>query len=199
VLSSYELAEPTIDSHVVTLKASAAEAFLVAGTPKFAAQAIKKANEIGWKPLFLINFISSSVSSTIVPAGPEKAVGIIAGTITKDASDERWTDDPGIKWYRAHFEKYLSGADIGDNNYVFGTQQGQILEQVLKQCGDDLSRENIVRQARNIRNLVLPTAMPGVVINTGPDSSMAYTQLQLQRWKGSSWEQFGEVLSADVK
>jgi branched-chain amino acid transport system substrate-binding protein len=102
-----------------------------------------------------------------------------------------------MKWYRAHFEKYLPGADIGDGNYEFGTQQGQILEQVLKQCGDDLSRENIVRQARSIRGLVLPTEIPRAAINTGPNNSMAYTQLQLQRWNGSSWERFGDVLSAE--
>ena len=199
VLSSYEVSEPTIDSHVVALKASGAEAFFVAGTPKFTAQAIKKADEIGWKPLFLINFVSSSVSATIMPAGADKAVGIVAATAAKDPNDRKWADDPGIKWYRAYFEKYLPGADIGDNNYLFGTQQGQILEQVLKQCGSDFSRENIVRQARNLHDLILPTAVPGVVINTGPDNSMAYTQLQLQRWNGTSWEQFGDVVNADAK
>jgi branched-chain amino acid transport system substrate-binding protein len=199
VVSSYELTEPTIESRVVSLKSSGAQAFLIAGTPKFTAQAIKKANEIGWSPLILINYVSSSVSATIVPAGPDRAVGVVAATITKDPNDEKWADDAGMKWYRAHFKKYLRGADIGDNNYLFGTQQGQILEQVLKQCGDDLSRENIVRQARNIRGLVLPTLIPGVTINTGPENSMAYTQLQLQRWTGSSWEQFGGVLSADPK
>jgi branched-chain amino acid transport system substrate-binding protein len=141
--------EPTIDSHVVKLKSSGAEAFLVAGTPKFAAQAIKKADEVGWKPLFLINFVSSSVSSTIVPAGPEKAVGIVAATITKDPNDKKWADDPGIKWYREHFAKYLPGADIGDANYLFGTQQGQILEQVLKQCGDDVSRRGAYAACRS--------------------------------------------------
>jgi branched-chain amino acid transport system substrate-binding protein len=199
VSSSYEVTEPTIDSHVVKLKASGAEAFLVAGTPKFAAQAIKKADEIGWKPLFLINLVSSSVSSTIVPAGPEKAVGIVAATMLKDPNDKKWADDPGIKWYREHFAKYLPGADIGDANYLFGTQQGQILEQVLKQCGDDLSRENLVKQSRSIRGLTLPTLIPGVTVNTGPESSAAYTQLQLQRWTGSSWEQFGDVLRAEEK
>ena len=197
--SSYELSEPTIDSHVVRLKSSGAEVFLVAGTPKFAAQAIKKADEIGWKPLFLINFVSSSVSSTIVPAGPEKAVGVITATIIKDPNDKKWAEDPGIKWYRDHFANYLPGADIGDANYLFGTQQGQILEQVLKQCGDDLSRENILKQARSIRGLSLPTLVPGVTINTGPGNSMAYTQLQLQRWNGSTWEQFGPVLSAEER
>ncbi|WOH83080.1 ABC transporter substrate-binding protein [Bradyrhizobium sp. BEA-2-5] len=198
VTSPYEVTEPTIESRVVTLKASGAQAFLIAGTPKFAAQAIKKANEIGWSPLTIVNYVSSSVSATIVPAGADKAVGVVVATITKDPNDRKWADDPGMKWYRAHFEKYLPGADIGDNNYLFGTQQGRILEQVLKQCGDDLSRENIVKQARNIRGLVLPTLMPGITINTGPDNSMAYTQLQLQRWTGSSWEQFGGVLSADL-
>jgi branched-chain amino acid transport system substrate-binding protein len=199
VLSSYEVSEPTIDSHVVALKASGAEAFFVAGTPKFTAQAIKKADEIGWKPLFLVNFVSSSVSATIMPAGADKAAGIVAATAAKDPNDKKWADDPGIKWYRAYFEKYLPGADIGDNNYLFGTQQGQILEQVLKQCGGDFSRENIVRQARNLHDLILPTVVPGVVINTGPDNSMAYTQLQLQRWNGTSWEQFGDVVNADAK
>ena len=108
-------------------------------------------------------------------------------------------DDAGIKWYREHFAKYLPGADIGDANYLFGTQQRQILEQVLKQCAGDLSRENIVKQSRNIRGLTLPTLIPGVTISTSPESSAAYTQLQLQRWTGSSWEQFGDVLRAEEK
>jgi branched-chain amino acid transport system substrate-binding protein len=197
VTSPYEVTEPTIDSRIVALKSSGAEALFVAGTPKFAAQAIKKVKEIGWSPLFLINYVSSSVSSTIVPAGPENAVGIVAATVTKDPNDARWADDAGVKWYRSHFEKYLAGADIGDNNYLYGTQQGLILEQVLKQCGNDLSRENIVKQARNLKKLALPTLMPGIVVNTGPDNSMALTQLRLQRWTGSTWEPFGDVLSAD--
>jgi len=197
VTSPYEVTEPTIDSRIVALKSSGAEALFVAGTPKFAAQAIKKVREIGWSPLFLINYVSSSVSSTIVPAGPENAVGIVAATVTKDPNDARWADDAGVKWYRSHFEKYLAGADIGDNNYLYGTQQGLILEQVLKQCGNDLSRENIVKQARNLKKLALPTLMPGIVVDTGPDNSMALTQLRLQRWTGSTWEPFGDVLNAD--
>ena len=198
VVSAYEVADASVDSNVVLLKASGAEAFLVAGTPKFAAQAIKKVHELGWTPLFLINLVSSSVSSTIVPAGPDKAVGIVAATIMKDPNDAKWANDAGVKWYREHFAKYLPGADIGDANYLFGAQQGQILEQVLKQCGQDLSRENIVKQARNIRRLSLPTLVPGITVNTNAENSMAYTQVQLQRWNGKSWEQFGEVLSADA-
>lgn len=195
VTAAYELSEPTVDSHVVTLRSSGAEAFLIAGTPKFAAQAIKKAYEIGWKPLTIINYVSSSVASTIVPAGPEKAVGVVAATIAKDPSDAKWATDPGVVWYKEHFAKYLPGADIGDANYVYGTEQGQILEQLLKQCDGDFSRENVLKQARSIRNLALPTLMPGIQVNTGPDNSMAYTQMQLQRWNGNSWDPVGEVLS----
>ena len=199
VASSYEVSEPTIQYPGGLAESVGREAFLLAGTPKFAAQAIRKSDEIGWKPLFLINLVSTSVSSTIVPAGPEKAVGIVAATMLKDPADKKWTNDAGVKWYREHFAKFLPGADIGDANYLFGTQQGQILEQVLKQSGNDLSRENILKQARSIKGLSLPTPIPGMTINTGPDNSMAYTQLQLQRWTGSSWEQFGEVLSAEQK
>jgi branched-chain amino acid transport system substrate-binding protein len=199
VTSGYEVSEPTIDSHILTLKSSGAEALLVAGTPKFAAQAIRKAHEIGWKPLLLINFVSSSVSSTIIPAGVENAIGVVSGTLIKDPVDKKWANDPGIMAYRAYFAKYLPGADLADVSYLFGTQQGEILEQVLKQCGGDFSRENILRQARDIKGLALPTAIAGVVVNTGPDNSAAYTQIQLQRWTGTNWEQFGTVYSAASK
>jgi branched-chain amino acid transport system substrate-binding protein len=199
VTSGYDVSEPTIDSHILTLKSSGAGALLVAGTPKFAAQAIRKAREIGWKPLLLINFVSSSVASTIIPAGVENAIGVVSGTLIKDPIDKKWANDPGIIAYRAYFAKYLSGADLADVSYLFGTQQGEILEQVLKQCGGDFSRENILRQARNIKGLALPTAIPGVVVNTGPDNSAAYTQIQLQRWTGTNWEQFGTVYSAASK
>jgi ABC-type branched-subunit amino acid transport system substrate-binding protein len=199
VTSGYDVSEPTIDSHILTLKSSGAEALLVAGTPKFAAQAIRKAREIGWKPLLLINFVSSSVASTIIPAGVENAIGVVSGTLIKDPVDKKWANDPGIIAYRAYFAKYLSGADLADVSYLFGTQQGEILEQVLKQCGGDFSRENILRQARNIKGLALPTAIPGVVVNTGSNNSAAYTQMQLQRWTGTNWEQFGTVYSAASK
>jgi ABC-type branched-subunit amino acid transport system substrate-binding protein len=199
VISAYEVSEPTIDSHIVNLKAAGVDSLLLAGTPKFAAQAIKKTTEIGWKPLIILNYVSSSVGSTIVPAGPENAIGVVAAVISKDPADPAWGDDAGVKWYKAYFEKYLPGADISDSNYLFGTQQGQILEQVLKQAGNDLSRENLVKQARNIQGLVLPTTTPGLVINTGPTNSMAYTQLQLKRWNGKSWDQIGNIQSADPK
>ena len=197
VTAAYEISDPTIDSQVVSLKSSGAEALLVAGTPKFSAQAIRKVAEIGWKPTLIVNFPSGSVSATLKPAGFDNAMGVIVGTFIKDPTDSKWNDDAGMKAYRAFFAKYLAGSDIGDTNYLTGYQQGMILEQILKQCGNDLSRENIVKQAKSLKDLVLPTAMPGISINTSATNNMIWRQLQLQRWSGTNWEQFGEVL--DIK
>ena len=197
VTAAYEISDPTIDSQVVSLKSSGAEALLVAGTPKFSAQAIRKVAEIGWKPTLIVNFPSSSVSAALKPAGFDNAMGVIVGTFIKDPTDSKWNDDAGMKAYRAFFAKYLAGSDIGDTNYLTGYQQGMILEQILKQCGNDLSRQNIVKQAKSLKDLVLPTAMPGISINTSATNNMIWTQLQLQRWSGTNWEQFGEVL--DIK
>jgi branched-chain amino acid transport system substrate-binding protein len=194
VTAAYEVTDPTVDSQVVSLKSSGAEALLVAGTPKFAAQAIRKVAEIGWKPTLIVNFPSSSVSATLKPAGFDHATGVIVGTFIKDPTDSKWDDDAGMKDFRAFFARYMAGSDIGDTNYLTGYQQGMILEQILKQCGEDLSRENIVKQAKSLKNLVLPTAMPGISINTSATDNMIWNQLQLQRWSGSHWEQFGEVL-----
>jgi len=197
VTAAYEISDPTIDSQVVSLKSSGAEALLVAGTPKFSAQAIRRVAEIGWKPTLIVNFPSSSVSATLKPAGFDNAMGVIVGTFIKDPTDSKWNDDAGMKAYRAFFAKYLAGSDIGDTNYLTGYQQGMILEQILKQCGNDLSRQNIVKQAKSLKDLVLQTAMPGISINTSATNNMIWTQLQLQRWSGTNWEQFGEVL--DIK
>jgi branched-chain amino acid transport system substrate-binding protein len=196
VTAAYEVTEPTIDSQVVTLKSSGADALFVAGTPKFAAQAIRRAAEIGWKPTLIINFPSSSVAGTLKPAGLENSRGVIVGTPNKDPNDPKWSDDAGIKAYREFFEKYLSGADITNTSYLTGYQQGMLLEQILKQCGNDLSRTNILTQAKSLKDLVLPTALPGVKINTSATSNMVWTQMQLQRWNGASWDQFGGVLDA---
>ncbi len=196
VTASYEVTEPTVDSQVVTLKSSGAQALFIAGTPKFAAQAIRRAAETGWKPMVLINFPSSSIAGTLKPAGLENSVGVIVGTPNKDPNDQRWTDDEGIKAYRAFFDRYLAGSDITNTSYLTGYQQGMVLEQILRQCGDDLSRDNIIKQAKSLKNLVLPTALPGVRINTSESNNMIWTQLQLQRWTGTGWKQFGEILDA---
>lgn len=196
VAASYETSEPTADSQVVSLKSSGAEVFLIAGTPKFAAQALKKSFEIGWKPVTIINLVSSSVSATLVPVGLDKVVGVITSGFFKDPNDQKWANDDGMKAYRVFFEKYLPGADFSDLNYLTGYQEGVLLEKVLLQCGDDLSRENVLKQARSIKPTVLPTALPGITVGTSSDNSQAWTQLHLQRWNGVVWEQFGNVLDA---
>jgi len=197
VTAPYEISDPTIESQIVNLRSSGATALLVAGTPKFAAQAIRKVAEIGWKPTLIINFPSSSVSATLKPAGLDKAVGVIVGTFNKDPTDTRWDNDEGMKVYRAFFAKYLAGSDIGENNYLTGFSQGVVLEQLLRQCGDDLSRENIIRQAKNLKNVEVPVALPGIRINTSLAVNQLWTQMQLQRWDGTNWQQFGEVLDAN--
>jgi branched-chain amino acid transport system substrate-binding protein len=196
VTASYEVTEPTIDSQVVALKSSGAQALFVAGTPKFAAQAIRRAAETGWKVTILINFPSSSVAGTLRPAGLENSIGVIVGTPNKDPNDQKWTDDEAVKAYRTFFERYLAGSDITNTSYLTGYQQGMVLEQILRQCGDDLSRENIIKQAKSLKDFVLPTALPGVRINTSESNNMIWTQLQLQRWTGSRWEPFSDILDA---
>ena len=196
VTAAYEVTEPTVDSQVVNLKSSGAEAFFIAGTPKFAAQAIRKAAEIGWKPTVIIDFPSSSVAGTLKPAGLDKSVGVIVGTTNKDPIDPKWTNDEGMKAYLAFFEKYLPGADISNTSYLTGYQQGILLEQILKQCGDDLSRANILRQAKSLKDFEISTALPGIKVNTSAKNNMVWTQMRLQRWNGASWELFGDVLDA---
>jgi ABC-type branched-subunit amino acid transport system substrate-binding protein len=194
--AAYEISDPTVDSQVVTLKSSGAQALLIAGTPKFAAQAIRKANEINWKATIMINFPSGSVSSTLKPAGLDVATGVVLGTFNKDPSDPQWANDPGINEYKTFFAKYLPGADIGDNSYLTGYSQGLVLERILTQCGDDLSRENIKKQAKNLKDIQLPITLQGVTINTSETVNQFWTQMQLQRWTGKNWEQFGSVLDA---
>ena len=192
----YEVTEPTIDSQVVNLKSSGADALLVAGTPKFAAQAIRKAHEINWKATIVLNFPSSSVGATLKPAGLDISKGVIVGTVMLDPVDPKLKNNEGVKGYLAFVDKYMPGIDIADGNYFFGYTQGMLLEQLLKQCGNDLSRENIIKQAKNFKNLVLPPVQPGILVNTTPTLNMNYTQLRLQRWTGSDWELFTDAIGA---
>ena len=193
---AYEITEPTVDSQIVNLKSSGAAALLVAGTPKFAAQAIRKANEIGWKPLIVLNYPSSSVGATLKPAGLETSKGVVNGTMTKDVTDPQWDNDPEMKGFRAFIDKYMPGVDISDANYQFGYIQGMLLEQLISQCGNDLSRENVLKQAKNLRDLAIPTVLPGIRINTSETVNQHFTQMRLQRWTGTHWEQFSELLDA---
>jgi len=197
VTAAFEVTDPTVDSQVVALKSSGAAALFVAGTPKSAAQAIRKAAEIGWRPTVILDFPSSSAAATLKPTErDDKTTDVIVGSIRKDPTDPRWKDDAGMKAYRDFFEKYLPGSDIADTNYLTGYGQGKILEQILMQCGNDLSRQNVARQARGLHDVVLPTALPGIKINTGATSNMLWTQMQMERWTGTSWEPFGDLLDA---
>jgi ABC-type branched-subunit amino acid transport system substrate-binding protein len=197
VTSSYEVSQPTIDSQVMALKSTGASVLLFAGTPKFAAQAIRKTHESGWKPLFITNLVSSSISSVLTPAGLDISKGVVTATYRKDVDDPRWADDAGVKQYKAFMEKYMPGADISESNYFTGMHQGVILEALLKQCGDDLSRANIAKQARSIKGLALPLSLPGIVMNTSATNNKVYTQLSLQRWNGKAWDLFGGIINDD--
>ena len=192
---SYEVLEPTVDSQIVTLQGSGADVFLIAATPKAAAQAIRKAYDIGWTPLRYLDFVSGSIVSTMKPAGLEKSKGVIAATIGKDPTDARWKDDPGMKEWRAFCAKYLTPTDFIDLNAAGGFHPAQTMVQVLKQCGDDLSRENIMKQATNIKDLELPLLLPGIKVNTSPSNYSPIRQMQLATFNGESWELFGDVLT----
>ncbi len=191
---SYETSDPTIDSQIVTLQASGADVFLNVTTPKFAAQAIRKAYDIGWRPLQFLNNVSISVGAVLEPAGLEKSVGLITADYRKDASDARWKDDPGYMQWLAFMQKYMPDADLKENEYPYGMMTAMTLVQVLKQCGDDLSRANIMKEAANLKDLELPMLLPGITVNTAPDNFSPIKQMQLQRFNGKSWELFGDVI-----
>jgi branched-chain amino acid transport system substrate-binding protein len=195
---SYETTEPTIDSHIVRLKASGADLFFNVTTPKFAAQAIKKLNEIEWKPVHILNNVSASIGSVMKPAGFENSQGIISSTYLKDATDPQWKDDPAIKAWNAFLDKYYPEANRTDASVMYAYIVAQGLEHVLKACGNDLTRENIMKQAANIRDFEPLGLLPGVKVNTSATDFAPLSQLQLQRFKGDSWERFGDVISSDV-
>jgi branched-chain amino acid transport system substrate-binding protein len=192
---SYETSDPTIDSQIVSLQASGADTFLNATTPKFAAQAIRKSYDIGWKPLHFLNNVSISVSSVLTPAGLEKSAGVITADYRKDPTDPRWKDDAGYKQWLEFMKKYMPDADLADNDHPYGMMAAMTLVQVLKQCGNDLSRENIMKEAANLHDLEMPMLLPGIKINTSADNFAPIKQMQLQRFDGKSWELFGDVLS----
>ena len=195
---SYETTEPTIDSHILKLKASGADVFFDVTIPKFAAQAIKKAAEIEWKPVHFLNNVSASISAAIRPAGVENSQGIISSAWLKDPTDAQWKDDADIKAWNAFLDKYYPEANRADGNVVYGYVLAQAMVQVLRQCGDDLTRENVMKQAASQRNFRVAGLLPGVSINTSPTDFAPVSQLQLMKFKAETWERFGEVISSDV-
>jgi len=195
---SYETTEPSVDDHIVKLKSSGADVFVNITTPKFAAQAIKKIAELGWKPTHFLNNVSASVGSVIKPAGMANAQDIISAAYLKDASDPQWNNDPGMKDFLAFLQKDFPEGDKLDQGTIVGYSVAQTLVQVLKQCGDDLTRANIMKQAANLKDFRVEMLLPGIKINTSPTDFAPISSLQLMKFKGEKWNLFGDVISADV-
>jgi branched-chain amino acid transport system substrate-binding protein len=195
---SYETTEPTIDSHIVKLKASGADVFFNVATPKFAAQAIRKVAEVEWKPLHFLNNVSASIGSVIVPAGMENAQDIISSAYLKDTSDPQWKDDAGMKAFDEFLTKYFPEGNRIDASVMYGYTAAQGLVYVLKNCGDDLTRANIMKQAASINGLELGGLLPGIKVQTSATDFAPIAQLQLEKFKGKKWELFGDIISGDV-
>lgn len=192
---SYEVAEPTVDSQVVTLEGAGVDTLIIAATPKPAAQAIRKVYDLGWTPERYLFFGAASIAGTLKPAGLEKSKGLITAGYLKDPTVPIWQDDPGFKEWAAFATKYMSPTDVREGMAAYGFTAAATMVHVLQQCGDDLSRENILRQALAIKDLELPMLSPGIKINTSPDNYFLIRQLQLARFNGESWEPFGELIS----
>ena len=195
---SYDASQPTIDSHIVKLKASGADVFVNITTPKFAAQAIRKNAELGWKPVHFLNSVSASIASVMKPAGLENAQDLISAAYVKDPNDPQWKDDPGIRDFSEFLAKYYPEANRTDGNVLYGYTVAQGLVQVLRQCGDDLTRENVMRQAASLKDFEIGSLLPGIKVATSPTDFAPISQLQLARFKGETWQRFGAVMNGDV-
>jgi branched-chain amino acid transport system substrate-binding protein len=194
---TYEPTDPTVDSQVIQLKDSGANVFFNIAIPKFAAQAIRKAADLNWKPVHYLNNVSSSVASTFKPAGYENGQGIITGLWLKDPTDKQWNDDAEMKTWREFMTKYMPGANQDDGNYVYAYSVSFLMEQTLKKCGDTLTRENVMRQAANHQKLRVPLLLPGITVSTSPTDFYPVQAVQLARFKGETWERFGDIMAAE--
>jgi branched-chain amino acid transport system substrate-binding protein len=192
---SYETTDPTVDSQIVTLQQSGANVFLIAATTKFAAMAIRKAYDIGWRPTRFLSYVSNSVGAVMRPAGLEKGVGIISAAFDKDPTDLQWQHTAAYQEWLAWMERYNSSASVNDALAVDGYSRAQTLVAVLKACGDNLTRENVMKQAANLHDLRLPMLLPGITISTSATDYAPMKQMQLERFDGSGWNLFGEVIS----
>jgi branched-chain amino acid transport system substrate-binding protein len=192
--ASYEVSDPTVDSQMAQLQASGADTFFNITTPKFAAQAIRKAYDSGWKPVHYLNNVSVGVGSVLKPAGLEKAVGLITTSYIKDPTDPQWKDDPAMKGWVEFMKKYYPEGDLADNTNVYGYAVAKTMVQVIKQAGNDLSRANVMKQAANLKNLEVDVLLPGVKINTSATDFAPIESVQLARFDGKTWVRFGEVM-----
>jgi len=195
---SYETAEPSIDGHVVRLKATGADVFISITTPKFAAQAIKKLAEIDWHPMHIVSNVSASVGGVIKPAGFENAQGILSAAYAKDGADPQWDDDPGMKKFLDFLAKYYPDGNKLDGSVVYGYGAAQTMVKVLQMCGDDLTRANIMKQAASLKDFEPDTLLPGIKINTSPTDFAPIKQLQMMRFKGEKWDLFGPIITDDL-
>jgi branched-chain amino acid transport system substrate-binding protein len=193
--ASYETTEPTIDSQVVTLQGSGADVLLIAAVAKFAAQAIRKSFDLGWNAARYLSFPAQSLSAVLKPAGLDKSKGLISAAFVIDVNDPRFTDDPGRKQWKDFTSKYMSATEFVDVTAARAFGEAATMVQALKQCGDDLSRDNIMRQAANLKGFHAPMLFPGITINTSPDNFRPIKRLQLASFNGEGWEPFGEALS----
>jgi len=195
---SYEVTEPTIDSHIVKLKASGADVYFSMTTPKFSAQSIKKVAELAWKPLYFQSNVGASVGSVLQPAGFENAQGILSAAYAKDGADAQWDNDEGMKKFYAFLAKYAPDANKADGSVVFGYGQAQTVVQVLKQAGDNLTRENIMKQAASLKDFAPDTLLPGVKITTSATDFYPIEQLQMMRFKDKKWDLFGDIIGGEL-
>ncbi|MHC2582113.1 branched-chain amino acid transport system substrate-binding protein [Bradyrhizobium diazoefficiens] len=195
---AYDTSEPAVDEHVVKLKSSGADVFISITTPKFAAQAIKKAAEINWHPMQIISNVSASVGGVLEPAGIEISQGILSASYTKDGSDPQWNADEGMKKFYNFLAQFDPKANKLDAGVVFGYAAAQTMVKVLHMCGDDLTRENVMKQAASLKDFEPDTLLPGIRINTAPDNFAPIEQLQMMRFKGKKWELFGDIISSDT-
>ena len=191
---SYEVSDPTVDSQIVQLQASGADVFFNITTPKFAAQAIRKAYDIGWKPVHYLNNVSNSVGSVLTPAGLDKSVGLISSAYLKDATDQRWASDKAIAEWREFMKKYYPEGNQADVFNVYGYSVAATIAQVLRQCGDNLTRENVMRQAASMKGWRPETLLPGITITTSADDFAPIQAVQLERFNGKQWELFGDII-----
>ena len=197
-LATYEVTDPTIDSQMIQLKSSGANVFFNITIPKFAAQAIKKAAEINWKPIHYLNNVSSSFGAVFKPAGIEASQDIILALYRKDPADPQWVNAPDIVAWKAFMAKYMPGADLRDDGHNYGYAVANTLVEVLKKCGDDLTRENVMKQAASLKGYEAPMLLPGIKINTSATDFYPIQSVRLQRFEGATWHLFGDVLSNEA-
>ena len=193
--ATYEVTDPTIDSQIVTLKGSGADTFFNITTPKFAAQAIRKVSDVGWKPTHYLNQVSASVGSVLKPAGLDVSVGLISMNYIKEGADSRWDNDPTMKDFKALIKKYAPEISPDDGNATYGYAVAQMMVQVLKQAGDNLTRENIMKQAASIKDFQVPMALPGVLASTSPTDFALFQTMQLVKFDGKTWVDFGKPVA----